>query len=366
MLRVLIVDDDEHVVAGFRRLLQAVPGYHVTTATGAEAALSQLAEQAFDLVLLDVNMPGVGGHELCRRIRATPAHRFLKIVFVSGCATTADRLAGYIAGADDFLCKPIDPDELLAKLRVYSRLKRVEELDDIKGRLLDLFAHETRTPLTVVLGAADALLADDSLPIAARELLTAVRDSGLRLSGLANKTIRLCQLRDGFTLHPTCEPVAARLRIVADRYAARAAAEGQVLSVEADQSLRLQGDWGLIDEAIGYMVDNALRHALSGGAVRLSAAADQTGVRLQVADRGPGIAPDWRLRVFEPFSVRDIMHHQSGHGLSLAIVRAVAELHGGSVAVSDAPGRGALFTLQLPARVPGPESIENQILASRD
>lgn len=349
MFFILIVDDDENLLASLRRSLKAVPEFQVATATGGEEALGLLAARHFDLALLDVMMPGLGGYDLCRRIREDPSQRFLKIVFLSGNTTTASRLEGYRAGADDYLGKPIDNAELLAKIRAYSRLKRVEELDDVKGRLLSLFAHETRTPLSVVINAAEALAGDDRIPGDAKELLLDIRDSGLRLSAFANKTLRLCQLRCGVSPRCTRELAAARLGALAAGQAALAAAGDARILVEADPSLECRADWALLDEALRHLLDNALRHTPRGGCVRLQAAASDGQVQFRVVDQGPGIPRERRARIFEAFSAGDIMHHQHGHGLGLAIVRAVADLHLGSVALSEAPGGGAVFTLSLPA-----------------
>jgi DNA-binding response OmpR family regulator len=111
-----------------------------------------------DLVLLDVMLPDIDGFEVCRRIRELEGHRFTKIILVSARSAVPDRPEGHRAGADDHLTKPFDHDEFRAKVAVFLRLKQTEEVDRLKGDLLRLLSHETRTPLNGILVASRLLL----------------------------------------------------------------------------------------------------------------------------------------------------------------------------------------------------------------
>lgn len=366
--RLLLVDDDELLLASMRRLLHGEPDFVLQTAASGPAAIAALDSWRPDLVLLDVQMVGIDGHEVCRLIRAHACHRLLKVILVSGRSDTPDRLAGYAAGADDFISKPFDLDELLAKLRVFARLKRAEELDEIKSSLLTLFAHETRTPLTAILGAAEVLLADPACSAPQREMLTVIRDSGQRLSRFAQKTLRLCQLKAAPGLRPSGEAVATRLTGLAQR-GADFATGGQVqVGVEVAPGLMLTTDWTLLDEALGHVLDNAIRVTPAHGRVTLQAEAAGSRVIIRVVDEGPGIACCWRARLFDEFAVQDLAHHQSGQGLSLAIARVAIEALGGGIMAGDAPGGGTVITVDLPAVTSGggtPAAAPREPLAVR-
>jgi len=361
--RLLLVDDDEDLLASMRRLLRRESDFVLQTAAGGAEAREALDAWRPDLVLLDVQMPGISGHEVCRLIRAHACHRFLKVILVSGRSDTPDRLAGYAAGADDFLSKPFDLDELLAKVRVFARLKRAEELDEIKGSLLTLFAHETRTPLTAILGAAEMLLADPACAGPQHEMLTVIRDSGLRLSRFAQKTLRLCELKGALRLHPTREPVATRLAGLAQRDADIAAAREVRVAVEADAGLLLTTDWTLLDEALGHVLHNAVRVTPAHGRVTLQAEAAGSRAVIRVVDEGPGVSRCWRARLFDEFAVQDLLHHHSGHGLSLAIARVAIESLGGGITVGDAPGGGAVITMDLPGATVAPAAARDETAA---
>jgi len=126
---ILVVDDDEGVRAFFQRLLGR-EGYVIETAPDGEAALAAVSACAPDVVLLDVTIPDPDGFEVCRRLRQEAATRLLPVIFVTGRDSRKDRIKGLEAGADDFITKPVDTSELLARVRSLIRLKHyTDDLD---------------------------------------------------------------------------------------------------------------------------------------------------------------------------------------------------------------------------------------------
>jgi putative two-component system response regulator len=147
--RILIVDDESTARAALELLLRR-EGFDVRSATDGESALGECASFRPDLILLDILMPGMDGFEVCRRIKATPETRLTPVVLITGLSATEDRIKGINAGADDFLCKPIDINELLARSRSLLRLKQyTDELENAESVLFSL-AHsiEARDPYT--------------------------------------------------------------------------------------------------------------------------------------------------------------------------------------------------------------------------
>jgi putative two-component system response regulator len=147
--RILVVDDESQNVEVIRRLMTRL-GYEVLTAADGESALHSVMRDRPDLVLLDVNMPGVDGFEVCRRLKADAATRLIPVVLITTLTETEDRIRGIEAGADDFLSKPPVIAELEARVRSLTRLKRyTDELDSAESVILSLgLTIEARDPNT--------------------------------------------------------------------------------------------------------------------------------------------------------------------------------------------------------------------------
>jgi putative two-component system response regulator len=147
--RILVVDDESTNITLLGRLM-AGEGYEISMATSGAAALGQVRLQRPDVILLDINMPGLDGLEVCRRLKADPATRLIPVVLISGLSAVADRVRGIEAGADDFLTKPFAGAELKARIRSLMRLKRyTDELDSAEAVILSLARTiEARDPYT--------------------------------------------------------------------------------------------------------------------------------------------------------------------------------------------------------------------------
>src|ERR1700727_3416191 len=147
--RILIADDELGARTALATLLRH-EGFEVRDVSDGPAALVACATFRPDLILLDIVMPGMDGFEVCRRIKATPETRLTPVVLITGLTATEDRIKGINAGADDFLCKPIDLNELLARTRSLLRLKQItDELENAEAVLFSLaYSIEARDPYT--------------------------------------------------------------------------------------------------------------------------------------------------------------------------------------------------------------------------
>ena len=147
--KILIVDDQSSARTALETLLRR-EGYEVRDASNGPSALAACTDFKPDLILLDILMPGMDGFEVCRRIKATPETRLTPVVLITGLSDTEDRIRGINAGADDFLSKPIDVNELLARSRSLLRLKQyTDELENAETVLFSLaLSVEARDPYT--------------------------------------------------------------------------------------------------------------------------------------------------------------------------------------------------------------------------
>ena len=182
--KILIVDDESAARAALEMLLRR-EGFEVRDASNGEAALAECAAFLPDLILLDILMPGLNGFEVCRRIKATPETRLTPVVLITGLSATEDRIQGINAGADDFLSKPIDFNELLARTRSLLRLKQItDELENAEAVLCSLaLSIEARDPYTR--GHCDRL-AEMSAQLGARLHLPEDQIKALRRGGIVH------------------------------------------------------------------------------------------------------------------------------------------------------------------------------------
>lgn len=227
-----------------------------------------------------------------------------------------------------------------------------QEIERMKDEFLATVSHELRTPLTSVLGALGLLAggAAGALPAAALPLAEVARRNGERLSRLIDDILDLTKLEgDRLVLHLRPQPLAPLLRetLAANQgYAHRAGvtlvAEGldgvtPEVRVDADRFLQVMAN----------LLSNAIKHSPPGESVRLGLAVTASGVRVSVRDRGPGIDPRFRARMFEKFSQADTTDRraQGGTGLGLYITRLLVERMGGRISADEVAGAGAAFSV---------------------
>jgi len=345
---VLAVDD----VPANREIYELVLAepYDLRVVESGEQALEAASSLVPDIVLLDINMPGgIDGYETCRRLRRDPKLRYAKILLVSAEQDLTDRLEGYEAGADDFIMKPFDEDELLAKIEVFLRLKFTEEVSRFKGDVLNLLGHEMRTPMNAIIGPAEILAGDGEMGTETRtEWARMILDGASRLNRLLDRVMLLSQLKAGtLETSETAVDLADATRRGVEKLAEMAEARGVDVSVEGALPVTVVADPDQVDLVVESLLDNAIRFSEPRGKVELELAADGDEAVLAVVDHGAGIDAELMPHLFEEFSTNDIRHHQDGHGLSLALVRAIVDHTGGDIEASSVPGETRL-TVRLP------------------
>jgi two-component system, OmpR family, sensor kinase len=209
-------------------------------------------------------------------------------------------------------------------------------------------SHELRTPLASLRTELELAL---RRPRTAAELEDALRSAAEeveRIVRLAEDLLVLARAEGGrLPLSTSSHFVREVLDAVAGRYDSQAAAEGRSIDVAAAPDWVFAGDRLRLEQALGNLVDNALRHG--GGAVRLEATEEVGAIVIRVSDEGTGFPPDFLPHAFERFSRADVARAEAGAGLGLAIVDAVARAHGGSVTAENLVDAGAAITLRIPA-----------------
>lgn len=242
-------------------------------------------------------------------------------------------------------------DELSGLGHDFDRMtEQLEKLIDAQRRLLHDVSHELRSPLARLQAAAGLLRQQ---PQRAGELVERIERDTARIDGLVGELLTLARLESGIAHGADASVDLVELidGIVAD---ARFEAEPkrQTIAVSLPENCLVTGDAELLHRAIDNLLRNALQHSPLYGRIELAldVAPDSSGVRLSVMDRGPGVPEEDRERIFAPFVRSEGTRARSGYGLGLAIVRGVAEWHGGHVHAINRPDGGLRIEMTLAGR----------------
>jgi signal transduction histidine kinase len=356
--RILLVEDNADLRSFLAGRLSRL--YRVETAADGAAGLEAARRVRPDLVVSDVMMPGMDGHELCRRLRADPAFATTPILLVTARAGSEALAEGLEVGADDYVVKPFALRELEARIAAHLRAREIErQLHERESRLAAIgqmtsaVVHDLRNPLTLVKGYADlahalALRGGDAATIA-REL-EMVRGESERLRRMIEEILDFA--RGG-------SPKLALATVPAGRFLAEVlrplVADLGERGVAAETDLRL-GDAVLvtldpdrIQRVLENLVTNAREALATWGRekkIAVRAWTEDGALHVRVADTGPGIPEEASGHLFEPFATTG---KKQGTGLGLVTVRNLVKAHGGEIRVeTKAPEGGAAFTITLP------------------
>jgi signal transduction histidine kinase len=408
--RILYVEDD----LPSRMLVSQVldmAGYEVVEAADGMVGIRLAEELKPDLILMDINMPGLDGYAAATKIKSLPGMTNTPIIAVTANVVEGDRERALTAGCDGYLPKPIDVDTLPDQIHEFlgGRRERVDEAeergylreyserlvdslkekvealtrsDQMKSRFISIAAHELRTPVTVIRGYLD-ILAEPNGPLreadpSAWVVLEGIASGLRRMHDIVEDMLDVSRI-EAKTLELKMSPV--RLAELAEKAIAsqRDVARQRNLTLTLapmEQLPIIWGDGARIQQMLSHLIGNAIKYTPDGGRITVtgrvmgrearlpSSDRPQGGpfIELVVADTGVGIQPEEQERIFEQFyEARDPRLHSSsktafmggGAGLGLSITRGVAEAHGGWIWVESEgydPERcpGSRFHVVLP------------------
>jgi len=399
-IKFLLVDDTAENLVAIEALLRR-DGLELLVARSGSEALELLLMHDVSLALLDVQMPVMDGFELAELMRGAKRTKHVPIIFVTAGNRDPERpFEGYELGAVDFLFKPIDPRVLKSKADVFFELARqrrevsralgfaqvarsaAESANRSKDEFLANMSHELRTPLNAIIGFSEVLKDGlmGEMTDQPRRFIGDIFSSGNHLLALINDILDLAKVEAG-TMMLDLESVQVSSLFVNSLSIIRekAAAHHIRLGIDAAEELgSFQADARKLKQIAYNLLSNAVKFTNEGGEVTLRVGrvpraevgqllgswagrtfplADNEFaefLKLSVTDNGIGISPEGLEQLFKPFSQIDsgLARKYEGTGLGLAMVKLLAELHGGAVAVQSAVGEGSCFMVWLPLRAP--------------
>ncbi len=359
---VLLVDDRPENLLALEGVLKPL-GARLVKARSGEDALLHLLRETFAVILLDVQMPRLDGLQTAELIKQREQTRHIPIIFITALSReTAYIFKGYEQGAVDYLLKPIDPEILRAKVRVFCdlfvrgemiRMRSVES--DAKDVFLADVIHELKTPLAAAKAQAQLALhqlGDRRTDATTARSLRLISRQIDRLNRLVGDLLEASRLEAGavelqtsqFDLSALLEEMRNRMQPLGDRHPIR---------INAPEKLSLIADKDRIEQVLANLLSNAIRYSPEGGPIEVDAETTGDGVHIRVRDRGLGIPREHQQLVFERFG-RAHGSAFGGLGLGLAISKGIVERHGGRIWVESTgrPGEGSVFHVQLPLVTP--------------
>ncbi|HEY8491788.1 MAG TPA: ATP-binding protein [Dehalococcoidia bacterium] len=290
------------------------------------------------------------GADFAQVVRDHELHRLLRACLETGQGQRAEVQYGPRATEVRSTMVPIQGGGDWAVLCILEDVTEQRRMERVRREFVSNVSHELRTPVAGIKAAVETLQ-DGALedPAAAEALVRGIAREVDRLAGMVEELLELSRIESG-AVPFRMEEVRARelVETVAARMGQQAERAGLTLRTEV-RDAALTGDAERLERALTNLVQNAIKFTPPGGTVTLGCRPDRDAVELWVADTGEGIDPDDLPRIFERFYKADRARAAGGTGLGLAIVKHIVQAHGGTVDVESRPGRGATFTLRLPA-----------------
>jgi two-component system sensor histidine kinase/response regulator len=347
-------------------------GYAVACAEHGEQALELLHANAFDMVLLDIMMPGMDGFQVLQRMKDHERLKHIPVIMISA-LNELDSVARAIQmGAEDYLPKPFNP--ILLRARVSACLEKkhardremllfeqlqenyelLQELEKSRDDLMNMIVHDMRTPLTALIAGMATLEVMGSLNNDQREIMEIATAGGDTLLAMINDLLDVEKLESGslqleYTLVSAGNLVASAVAQVAPLAASKQLTLVSHIGADFPQ---FAGDENKLRRTVVNLLGNAIKFTPSGGTVTVDArcsVAEQS-IVFSVSDTGEGIPAESLDRIFEKFG--QVESRKGGRlmstGLGLTFCRLAVEAHGGEIGVESAPGVGSKFHFTVP------------------
>ena len=371
--RILIVDDIPKNIQILGNILSK-ENYQIAYAQNGEQALSITRHQEFDLILLDIMMPGMDGFEVCEVLKQRKETSDIPVIFLTAKADMNSIVKGFAVGGQDYITKPFNASELLARAETHIQLheqknalaelnekleekvrertqqleeayQRLNQLEKAKTDFLDIISHELRTPLNGITGLT-TLLNLTGLNKEQQEYILYLEEVAKRLTRFSETAILITELKANRD-QPNFLPTQVKYIMESALQQFKETNKGQYATVALqtdDENLMIAVNTLLIKKSLEMLLDNAAKFGGSSVNIKLWTRAENGKIIIACEDDGPGFNEEAQNRLFELFAAGDTLHRE-GSGLSLAAVKLIMDYHGGKITVHNKPEGGAIVQL---------------------
>lgn len=362
--KVLVVDDDRLNIRILSGILKS-EGYVIAEASSGERALDLYPTFKPNLILLDVMMPGINGYEACREFKKIYADDCAPIVFITAKNEADDVVEGLAAGGADYLAKPFQKKEVVARIRTHLRSQMLAEQQKLlvdqlskanaaKNRFLGMAAHDLRNPLASIRGLAEFLrdgvvgeLSADQL-----DLINNIHSASQSMLRMVNELLDVATIESG-ELKVDREPNDLCALIEKSVYLANIDAAKKNTHINFTRPPSAPDAWvdaAKMQQVVDNLLNNAVKYSPPGSKITAEYRWTTKQRCFAVLDQGPGIPENERDKLFKDFgrlSVKPTGGEKST-GLGLAICRKIVEAHHGTIVAENLTGGGCEFRVTLP------------------
>jgi two-component system, sensor histidine kinase and response regulator len=353
---ILVVDDQPtNIRVLFDCLSQA--GYATLAARNGKDAIASAKRAQPGLILLDVMMPGIDGFETCRRLKEDPETSEIPVIFMTALTEVSEKVKAFEAGAVDYVSKPFQHDEVVARIAAHLTLQRqkreLAEAAAIKDKFFSIIAHDMRSLFMSMIYLPESTvvsLENDDLENA-RDYAQRTHAAAKRASRLFENLLDWSRLQIGqMDFQPEPLDCAAVADGVLELFKANAERKSITLHSAISSDLRARADRNMLDAILRNLISNALKFTRPDGTVSLSAKRLDGLIQISVRDSGVGMTESQIKNVFrvEEKTVEKGTEGERGSGLGLILCKELIERHGGAIHTESQPDKGTCFRFSLP------------------
>jgi len=371
--RVVLIVDDEELNIKFLSAFLSRKGFRIITAETGLEALEVIQSQMPDVILLDAMMPQIDGFEVCRRVRQNPDTYFLPIVMVTALSSVEDEVRALDAGADDFLSKPINNVELMARLKSLLRVKTLHdelvehknelesknkelvELQSLRDTLTQMIIHDLKNPLTGLMGCTELLkMTWPDMPDKQAGIIKRMEESSSTILKMITEMLDVSRMEENkITLKHEIFPVMDVITSNVDELSGQMQRQRITCQISVSGNLPpATADKDILHRVLANLLHNAIKHSVENTSIVVGAWHDAAESRLymSVKDQGEGIAEEYQAKIFEKFAQAELkkLGLKTDRGLGLTFCKFAVEAHGGKIWVESHVGQGSEFKFYIP------------------
>ncbi len=351
----LIVDDIPANISVLTNFLKNA-GFKVLVAQNGKRAIQKAEYAAPDLILLDVMMPEMDGFEACRILKSQDSTKKIPIIFMTALADTVDKVKGFELGAADYITKPIQQEEVLARINAHLNLYKLQQNLQVCNLQLDAFsrtvAHDLKNPLNTVIGYADELVEicseENLLNADLRSQLDLVAKASHKMEDIINSLLLFARTTKDEFLDKQPLDMSEIIQQVQERLVyAIEDSKAEIIIPDNFPTVISYAPW--VEEILANYISNGLKYGGSPPKIELGAdiLEDDNMICFWVQDNGQGLSEEAQAKLFTPFT-RLHQERAEGHGLGLSIVQQIVERLDGKVGINSKIGQGSRFYFTLP------------------